>query len=695
MKANKLGRALLIILLCGGARDLAAGTAVPEHWSCSQCDPDPGWTLDLTLGPAYVADDAYQFGDYSGLDEKGAYLFGDLRGEYVDDRAGYFHLDGFSRSSDSFGLFAEGGRQGSYEIRGAYQSIPRRFYDAALTPFAGSNTLSLPDSWVRAPVTSEMSNLADGLEPVPIKRDLDVLKLGVSIHPGSRWKLDADYRRQTRKGHSLSSGSFLFSAAEFASPVDYSTDDLELALSFSGDRWQTSLRYLGSFFGNDHDRVSWDNPFTGLPGADVAGQALAPDNELHQLTLAGAWRLPKRTVLSGQLAVGTLSQDQDLEPYTLNPTIVTAPLPQASADAEADTLNLNLRAVTSPWRRVTLEGEVRFNQFDNRTSARDYDYVITDAVAAALPARNPAYDYERTELKLRAEFRPGRRLKLHAGFDSRRFERTAQDRRETNTDKFWFRLHHRLGDNADLDFDLFTEQREGSSYEVLARPAAEQNPLLRKYNLSDRERYGIRFRGSVFPAQRWDLGWEFEYGEDDYSGDIGLTSSSYARAGLDLSWMIGVQGSLYGNVHTETVDAEQANSQRFAAPDWMATSTDRFDDASVGFDHPALIGPLGVSLAYSWSRGRGETENNTSGLENAFPDLISRRHRFDLGLTYPLGDAWTLGVNYLYEKVRSNDWALDGLAPDTVPNLLSLGADPFNYEVNVIYLSFRYLRTQE
>jgi hypothetical protein len=30
--------------------------------------------------------------------------------------------------------------------------------------------------------------------------------------------------------------------------------------------------------------------------------------------------------------------------------------------------------------------------------------------------------------------------------------------------------------------------------------------------------------------------------------------------------------------------------------------------------------------------------------------------------------------------------------PSTVGNLLSMGADPFNYEANVIYLSFRYLR---
>lgn len=698
MGTTQTSAAVISTLLWLAAASTALGQDVPAHWSCKSCDPGPGWTLDLALAPAYVADDAYRFGDYTGLDEKGAYLFGDVRGEYVDDKARYLHIDGFTLNPDFTGLFVEGGRQGRYEIRGAYQSIPRRFYDATLTPFSGSgsDSLSLADDWVRSPVTGGMSALAENLQPVQIRQDLEVLKLGVSILPSSRWKFDAEYRRRTKKGRSLSSGSFLFTATEFASPVNYTTDDMELGLSFSGDRWQTNLRYLGSFFDNGNERLTWENPFTAVDGADTGSQSLAPDNELHQVSLDGAFRLPKRTVISGQLSVGKLSQDEQLEPYTINPDIVTSPLPRVSADADADTVNLNLRAVSSPWRRITLEGEVRYNSFDNNKSVNDYDYVIADSVLADPAVRNPAYDYERTELKLRAEYRPGRRLKLHAGFDTRRFERKAQDRSRTTTDKFWFRLHHRLGDGADLDFDLFTEQRDGDGYEALPRPTSEQNPLMRKYNLSDRSRYGISLKGSVFPAERWDFGWELEYGEDDYTeADIGLTSSSYARVGLDMSWVLGRRGSLYGNLYTETVDAEQANSQRFSTPDWTATSTDKFDGAVVGFDHPALIGSVGVNLAYNYSRGTGETLKNTSGLEDPFPDLTSKRHRLDVGLTYPLGEAWTLGFNYLYEKVRSDDWALDGLDPDTLPNLLSMSADPFNYEVNAVYLSFRYLRPPE
>ncbi|TNF83231.1 MAG: MtrB/PioB family decaheme-associated outer membrane protein [Gammaproteobacteria bacterium] len=682
----------LLSLMSAGALAEQADTA---GWSCTLCDQGRGWDLDLGLAPAYVADDAFRFGDYSGMDEEGVYLTGDVAANYVDERARYLRLDGFTSSPDFTGLFLSTGRQGAWEFRGAYQAIPRRFFDTTMTPYSGngSGILTLPEDWVRAPTTELMTSLDDNLTPVEIERDLDLWKLGATIKPSARWRVDVDYRRQEKKGVNLGSGSVLYSAAELARPIDYTTDDLELAFRFNGEGWETSLSYLGSYFDNGEETLTWENAFSSGLGTDAGSKTLAPDNELHQLSLAGAMRLPKRTVLSGQLAVGRLSQDEVLAPYTINPSIPTQPLPTLSADAEADTLNLNLRAVTSPWRRVTLEGEVRFNEFDNRTDVNDYQYVITDAVPAFQTAANPTYDYERTELKLRGEYRPGRRLKLHLGYDGRRFERSAQERRKTQTDKLWFRLHRRLGADADLDFDLFVENRDGSSYEALDRAVSEQNPLMRKYNLSDRERYGLRLKGSVYPAERWDFGWELEYGEDDYKETaVGLTRTKYARAGLDASWLLGSKGVLFGALSTEVVDADQAASQAFDVPDWAATTSDRFDSASIGFEHPALLGPAGLELAYSWSNGRGEIRKNTSGVASSFPDLTSRRHRFDLGVTYPVGDAWTLGFNYLFEKVRSDDWSLAGVDPSTVSNLLSMGADPFDYEVNVVYVSFRYLR---
>ena len=82
---------------------------------------------------------------------------------------------------------------------------------------------------------------------------------------------------------------------------------------------------------------------------------------------------------------------------------------------------------------MTIEGELRFNDFDNTTPANDYEYVMTDTALASGLASNIAYDYERREFKLRGEYRLSRRTRLHAGIDIKRMERNQQDRRSTTT----------------------------------------------------------------------------------------------------------------------------------------------------------------------------------------------------------------------------------------------------------------------
>jgi hypothetical protein len=38
----------------------------------------------------------------------------------------------------------------------------------------------------------------------------------------------------------------------------------------------------------------------------------------------------------------------------------------------------------------------------------------------------------------------------------------------------------------------------------------------------------------------------------------------------------------------------------------------------------------------------------------------------------------------------SDDWALDEVNPDTIPNLLAVGADAWTYDANFFYFSVRW-----
>ena len=97
-------------------------------------------------------------------------------------------------------------------------------------------------------------------------------------------------------------------------------------------------------------------------------------------------------------------------------------------------------------------------------------------------------------------------MRLHAGYDYKKYNRTQQERSSTNTDRLWGKLKLRINRNANLDTELYGEWRDGSNYTQLSN----ENPLMRRYNLADRDRYGVKLFGSLMVGDHADLGLDFE-----------------------------------------------------------------------------------------------------------------------------------------------------------------------------------------
>ena len=55
---------------------------------------------------------------------------------------------------------------------------------------------------------------------------------------------------------------------------------------------------------------------------------------------------------------------------------------------------------------------------------------------------------------------------------------------------------------------------------------------------------------------------------------------------------------------------------------------------------------------------------------------------------YRWSPALTLRTTLRYEHFDADDWQLDGVEPATVPTLLSLGADAYDYDVTLFELAF-------
>ena len=670
------------------------GEVDTSDWRCQLCAPSNGWEINAEGGAGYVSRNEYYSGNYTGLDNDGLYLSGDLFARYWSRHGDQLRLDGYRLGQDSRAIRIQGGRQGLYKLRASYQEIPIRQYDTTVTPYRGngSDQLSLPPGWVRAPSTQGMTQLDSSLQDVKIKQNWDIYTAGLTLTPTQHWTYDVDYRRINRNGQDIYAGSFFFNTAEFTRPIDYHTDEVEAKLGYSGQGWQLGLGYNGSYFNDANRSLTWANAYSPQsPGQNSGQLALPPDNQAHQISLNGSIRLPASTTVNALVSLGRMTQDENLLPYTTNALISTAPLPASSPNAKVDTTNVDLHAVSSPVRRFTVDGQFRYMQRNNKTPERVYDYVVTDLAPSPTPVKNIAYDYDRYDYKLGAEYRIDARTRLHAGFDHEDYQRSDQARHDTRTDRISTRLSLRPIKIADMNIEIYNEQRNGSDYDAITNTSNPQNPLMRLYNMADRDRNGVKSYISIVASERTSFGVDLEANKDQYNNSqIGLTESTYAGVGFDVSYLITRDISTYASTHWEQSKSDQANSQNYSTPDWTGNTNDKFYTGTLGLKYPGIIGKLGANLEYTYAKSKGQIGNDTGGLESDFPTLQTRFHQVKLGLDYPYNKALSLKFGYLFQKYNSNDWALDGVSPDTVTNLLSLGADSQNYSNNVFFIGVKY-----
>jgi hypothetical protein len=122
---------------------------------------------------------------------------------------------------------------------------------------------------------------------------------------------------------------------------------------------------------------------------------------------------------------------------------------------------------------------------------------------------------------------------------------------------------------------------------------------------------------------------------------------------------------------------------------WLAADTDRFWNVGVGgrwVPQARWILTLDYLLAPSYDN----TDNTAGGLQQAFPQNWTKLDSTRVGVFYQWTTAAQIHFQYTREQYNSTDWALNGVGPSTVPNLLALGVQPYRDSVNVFALSVRY-----
>ena len=676
-----------------GAASAGRAARDTSKWQCKLCKFEDGLSGSVEVGGAYVSDSSSKFGEYNGLNKDGGYFIGDFSARFRGQDAAYWNLDAANLGLDARSLSAEGGKQGTYKLLLNYQELPHFISDSAQTPFIGNGgaSLTLPAGFPAS--TTTLMPLASTLRQVDLETKRKELGVGASWTPARAWDYGVNFRHQIREGTLGTAGAFFVTASQLVRPVDYVTDQIDASASFTDTRFQAKLAYYGSNFTNNDPSLTWQNPFTapGFPGADAGQLALPPENQFHQVTANLGYQLAERTRATADFAVGRGTQNQQFLAPTLNGTLAVPALPRTSLDGRVDTVNANLALNSAVTDRLRLKAAYIYNDRDNQTPQSTYSWVTTDMFVAPSQRTNLPYSFTQDKAQLRADYKAAERTTTSAGYDYDSVKRTFQEVNKANESTFWGKLASRYLDGVDLTFKFAYSDRDYSSYQPVPEITPPENPLLRKYNMADRTRNSGELRASFAATDTISIGLQFDASKDDYSNStIGLTSAKEYNFGGDITWMLSDQTSLHLFANRQEIKSEQTGSQTFSTVDWLGENKDTINFVGVGVKHVAIKDKLEVGADYTFTQSKGAISVNTAANEPAFPDISTSRNSLKLYVNYRLKDNVSLRAGYWYERYDSDDWALDGVTPDTIPNVLTFGQLAPQYRVHVIAMSVRY-----
>jgi MtrB/PioB family decaheme-associated outer membrane protein len=400
------------------------------------------WQTDysgvLQLGLGYIGDDNFMFGQYNGLHEKGPTVIGNL--QWNDFRSGdnYWQVSLSDLGLDTREGELVWGIAERLKLKLGFDSQIQVRNDTGRTPFRGSDQLTLPENWVSASYTGDFTGLDSALQTFDRQLDRKRYSFGLEANLAEHWQLSSNLSYEDKEGRADVGGAIYIDAASgdaalLPAPVDYSTTEFDLGLSFEGKSLYLHGKVAYSDFDNQQSLLSWQNPYSSF-GPSVAypagtgGLGLAPDNTLLSGRLSGHWILNTVTRLQFDGSYSVAGQDQRFADYSVNPLLgVTEPLPRSNLNGEVATSTFIAKLLMRPAPKFNLNAKVEIRDKDYDSPRDGYQYILGDGgdqAPAALTVYNTAHDYLSQTLGFEAGYRLPKHSKISLDYEFEEVERT-------------------------------------------------------------------------------------------------------------------------------------------------------------------------------------------------------------------------------------------------------------------------------
>lgn len=674
----------------------------------------------FTIGEAVVdmGQRSAKAGEYSGLDNDMTYPVGEADLSY-NNASMYLDFRGSNLGLENRNAYIESGRYGKYNIYLEHDEAIHLISNNARTPFdgTGSANLTLPAGFVKGSSTSAMTNLSANTKYVDLSLERKAGTAGFSVALGRDITFKGSYKREEKDGTKQLGGTIGFlGAAILPEPVDYTTDELRTTLAYNGKAAQAEIAYHLSTFTDNNDSLSWDNPFNNNP--TTGKNSLPPDNRYQKISLSGGANLPYSSRISAVAEYGEMKQDEALLPYSNNAsTVISAPLPVASADAKISTTHLMLNLASKPISRLSLDAKYRYYKTKNETPMNLFQYVTVDgssqpSTSGANAVYNLPYDYVQNQFKMDASYYIFRGTALKAGYDRDIIGRDYREVAKTTEDSYKVRLSSRAIPSAFVSADYSQSQRRiDGAYDAsrvydsmhtsgyIASPDSQgfsNNPELKMFDVAERDRQKYGAKISLFGAQDTSIGVAVNSQVDNYDTTLGLKDSSNTSYTLDFSMSPAEAVTVYTFYTKEKISYDIAGRQfTTGTSSWSADNENDINTAGIGTTVDFMEKALTIAADYSYSESTGSIKlTSGSSIPVAMPNQKTYLQRLKANGKYRINENMTAGIGYEIESYSSDDWSTDGIAPasSAVSNILTLTGSAGDYfaQKGTMYLSYNF-----
>jgi len=391
--------------------------------------------------------------------------------------------------------------------------------------------------------------------PFEIASRRDTASFGLVYEATRHVDVNLSFATTRKSGYQPWAASFAFNNAnELPLPLDHRTNDITAGVAWANPKGMFRLGWDGSFFDNQIQTLTWDNPIrstdfnNGLTppngpfdpngysngnGPAQGRMSLFPNSSMNVVSLMGLYKMPHRTSVNGTLQFTGQTQNEALIPWTINPLIATpsvyalfpnlATLPRSTADAEVKGLNALFNFNSRPNKHLSFNARYRYNDHDVQTPSFDAtEYVRFDAVPEETGSPTEHFDSTRKTFDASATYTLNRWGAVRAGYGHDRWEREGRGFSDVGDNIFRVSYDAYANQYVTIRAAYEGSKRRGDGFVESGldyEGVGGTQKGLRYYDEADRDRHRTSLVLSIMPVDTVDISVIYSAGRDKYVTD--------------------------------------------------------------------------------------------------------------------------------------------------------------------------------